>query len=678
MKFRPIKTGIPFLDKVQALLHSHLVGLDAEIGDLRNDVLAGSFDYDDLRATTADAGDVANCYGRETAYDGGQGQFIYGSWGTDDGGYIVGSWKRITTFLTPEMYGAKFDGTTDDTASLNIAIAAAAVHRLPLHPRGGNSGSYMVTDSLLINADTCLIFKGASQQNGDVSQYTIFSWAGTPTLSGFAADVAPPVGGVSTVTGLTGMVATDVGSWILFPDICIYGAGIRAMEIKTYNSATSVDVINRSGVFGASLEWMFDKRPVLDIRSREVKISGIVIRPLPGRYFFAGIRHAAEPGNLITRGQFEDIKIWNEGATTLRYFAFGYVHNDNIVQPGAATFPVFGWPPNGENNMYRVLQVNYCEVAAIFCPNRGGQAKKHIFDNCIFVFGPFGIWWKTGGLVAKECDLGGNHEAVLLIEPGGLDQCHLIDCLSEHSARLLDMGNPTGAYQTLMITGGRFDCAASLAADGYYLKAFGNSMVRLQGVNFQSSGSPLGHNSSWKIYADNTDNGGSTSADSRGCSITFDDCFFPTDNPMVRGTTRHTSTFLNCKGFGPLGGTVPIRNEIEWPNGDTALYPRTPLRLGFYARTETVVSAATYTALLTDQVLLVTRTAAGTCAITLPATPFDGQEMVIKDAGNALAFNITITGSTTIDGAGSYTINTNYGFVTLRYSLASNLWYRVN
>lgn len=46
------------------------------------------------------------------------------------------------------------------------------------------------------------------------------------------------------------------------------------------------------------------------------------------------------------------------------------------------------------------------------------------------------------------------------------------------------------------------------------------------------------------------------------------------------------------------------------------------------------------------------------------ADPLDGRKIVIKDeAGTANSANITITG--TIDGVSGYTINTNYGSVTL-------------
>jgi hypothetical protein len=75
----------------------------------------------------------------------------------------------------------------------------------------------------------------------------------------------------------------------------------------------------------------------------------------------------------------------------------------------------------------------------------------------------------------------------------------------------------------------------------------------------------------------------------------------------------------------------------------------------------TTVSTATYDLLLSDDILHVTRTATGTCAIDLKtAQVIKGREITIKDASlNAGTYNITVTteGAETIDGAASLTIN---------------------
>jgi hypothetical protein len=84
---------------------------------------------------------------------------------------------------------------------------------------------------------------------------------------------------------------------------------------------------------------------------------------------------------------------------------------------------------------------------------------------------------------------------------------------------------------------------------------------------------------------------------------------------------------------------------------------------------------ANYTATTTNHVLLVNTAAART--ITLPASPVDGQVYHIKDkSGNALTNNITIAGNgNDIDGAGSATINTDYGSLYVVYSSTEGAWF---
>lgn len=88
----------------------------------------------------------------------------------------------------------------------------------------------------------------------------------------------------------------------------------------------------------------------------------------------------------------------------------------------------------------------------------------------------------------------------------------------------------------------------------------------------------------------------------------------------------------------------------------------------FIKRTGTATS---YTVLTTDFVIAVTDTTAAR-TVTLLNTPLVNQLFVIKDeSGAAATNNISITcadGSTTIDGATTQKINTNYGAVSLYYN----------
>ncbi len=87
------------------------------------------------------------------------------------------------------------------------------------------------------------------------------------------------------------------------------------------------------------------------------------------------------------------------------------------------------------------------------------------------------------------------------------------------------------------------------------------------------------------------------------------------------------------------------------------------------------IASANYTATTANHVILVDTTAART--ITLPASPVDGQVFHIKDkSGSALTNNITIAGNgNNIDGAGTASINTDYGSLYIVYSSTEDAWF---
>lgn len=576
--------------------------------------------------------------------------------------------------VTPEMFGAVFNGhlitATDDWLPIQTAIKAAASSRQRLRLRADNTGAYLIRQPLLWAADTCPTVKGGSNQLGVVSAYTKIKVDFTPERQGLAAAVGAPSGGVSTVTGLTGMTATDVGSWLYFRNIGTAYQGKRFMQIVAYNNATSVNVANPTSTTGTGQEWYFERRPALDIRSRESRFEGISVENYGFTYnfFFAGVRTATEPGHVMTNCHFKNINVTSNNTTYLA-FGFGFHHADNLVQPGAGP-----WPPNCENNHYEQCHAYAYERAGFYCPSYGGQSKKNILDRCSTGFGYYGIEWNSGSFVCSYADFQGHKEACVKIVSGNLDQCNLIECLSEHCARLLDIGGYTSAAQAVNVIGGRYDCAESLHADGYYIKALGNVVVNLKGVTFQAANA---YNAAWKIFADNGEVGNLTGA--RGAHINLSSCVFPTNEPVYRGTTNHRLTMEDCKGYtSAVGSTaVPIRNEYSWPNNLSGDFGDKHARIGFFGREAVTVSAATYTVKPNDQILLVSRTATGACTLTLPLVPYDGEEHVVKDTGALAGTNfITVNGNgKNIDGSATVVLAVNRGVFTIRYDGASTQWH---
>jgi hypothetical protein len=116
---------------------------------------------------------------------------------------------------------------------------------------------------------------------------------------------------------------------------------------------------------------------------------------------------------------------------------------------------------------------------------------------------------------------------------------------------------------------------------------------------------------------------------------------------------------------------------FEIDDGTSKKTPLSSIAAAAKTATVRVVSTATDSPTLADEILLVTRTATGACAVTLPVGS-DGSKLTIKDAGGlAVVNNITIAGPVNIDNAASFVISTNYQSVTLAYSSSLVQWWVV-
>lgn len=113
--------------------------------------------------------------------------------------------------------------------------------------------------------------------------------------------------------------------------------------------------------------------------------------------------------------------------------------------------------------------------------------------------------------------------------------------------------------------------------------------------------------------------------------------------------------FINNSGTGLAGPPGPP--GPAGPQGEPGIPGLVPV---------TIITTTPYLVDLTDYYLPVTLAVPGSVA--LPAAP-TGTVFVVKDiSGTANANPITITASTTIDGAASATINTPYGSLTFIFN----------
>lgn len=126
--------------------------------------------------------------------------------------------------------------------------------------------------------------------------------------------------------------------------------------------------------------------------------------------------------------------------------------------------------------------------------------------------------------------------------------------------------------------------------------------------------------------------------------------------------------------------TSPVNGDVWVTSGAVfAQVNGTTNRLNNQLKEVRVITASGgVTALSTDEVIVINKTALESTTITLMATPETGKLLHFKDGkGNAVTYNITINGNgKNIDGSATLSaISTNYGFSTIVYN--GTQWNRI-
>jgi len=105
--------------------------------------------------------------------------------------------------------------------------------------------------------DQALDVSGSLNQTDGLTVGDESSQLGAPISgqSGTGADLSAPVSDIVTVTGLTGMTTTSPGRFLTISN-ATNGANNGTFLITAYNSATSVDILNASGVSENGVDWV--------------------------------------------------------------------------------------------------------------------------------------------------------------------------------------------------------------------------------------------------------------------------------------------------------------------------------------------------------------------------------------------------------------------------------------
>ena len=158
----------------------------------------------------------------------------------------------LEVFTTPEMYGAKGDGSTDDTAAVQAAFNAATANKPIIL-----TGQYYCTDTITVKRDTTVI-GAASRPRAVLIPYFIFSNAVNPAFSIVGAqDSSVDYGGTLenvTFKGVTvGLKNPATAACVAFK---VQWARFFTLEdCSVYGFTTAVDFANNNGMLIKNFEY---------------------------------------------------------------------------------------------------------------------------------------------------------------------------------------------------------------------------------------------------------------------------------------------------------------------------------------------------------------------------------------------------------------------------------------
>lgn len=158
----------------------------------------------------------------------------------------------LEVFITPEMYGAKGDGSTDDTAAIQTAFNAATANKPIIL-----TGQYYCTDTITVKKDTTVI-GAAYRPRAVLIPYFIFSNAVNPAFSIVGAqDSNVDYGGTLenvTFKGVTvGLKNPATAACVAFK---VQWARFFTLEdCSVHGFTTAVDFANNNGMLIKNFEY---------------------------------------------------------------------------------------------------------------------------------------------------------------------------------------------------------------------------------------------------------------------------------------------------------------------------------------------------------------------------------------------------------------------------------------
>jgi hypothetical protein len=456
--------------------------------------------------------------GYTSAYDGGQGYFVWAplSTATPDGGTVfqvtgiaVGRWMRVyDANMWVTWFGAKGDGATDDSAAIQNTIQAAGPCGTVFFPfLGGTSATkYVIKNPLTIdmlagNNGITLLGQGVNVNTSTGLQCTIV--ADLPILSGTAASLVSQVGNIVTITGLTGLTNEfGIGDCITISGATSTDGGGNLVNDGSFTLTSVNPGAGSATYFGYNPQVGFadtSPSPVTpDANNGHISWT-IRKNMIVGTAEFIHIENltldgGSNAGNLIytTNKTGAASTQWTHVGVNFFGGVYGLSGGDIPLDYPTTSYPV------GNNEFFVFSQCAWSGQFAGVKVGLGGQAKDWIFDtNCSFQEQTYvGFWGWTGSVSFYNTVFESCPTNFQFVDPD--DTIYLCEVESESSARLFvtGFGTATSAAATsfsLLAENCRFDTTPELMdPNGAFIQWIYNGGLQLKNCEFSVGESGFG------------------------------------------------------------------------------------------------------------------------------------------------------------------------------------------
>lgn len=165
---------------------------------------------------------------------------------------------RWADVINVKDYGAKGDGATDDTATIQAALATGKSVWLPI-----SSGAYVISSALSVSSGTRVILDGIVKLNANITGFQIAAAANDIVFSGSGsidgnsgtwASSGPAISAPNGVTNLTveGLYIHHSGTSGVNVSGSANSSGVRILRNRTMNNGTSGIFFNTASGFFVS------------------------------------------------------------------------------------------------------------------------------------------------------------------------------------------------------------------------------------------------------------------------------------------------------------------------------------------------------------------------------------------------------------------------------------------